>query len=46
MEENGLRTLNHLEKLEKLQFLFLHSNRIADFWDIEKLENLSKLMEL
>lgn len=46
MEENGLRTLNHLDKLEKLQFLFLHSNRIADFWDIEKLENLPKLMEL
>lgn len=46
MEENGLRTLNHIDKLERLQFLFLHSNRIADFWDIERLENLSKLMEL
>ena len=46
MEENGLRTLNHIDKLERLQFLFLHSNRIADFWDIEKLENLPKLMEL
>lgn len=46
MEDNGLRSLSHIEKLEKLQFLFLHGNRIGDFWDVEKLENCPKLMEL
>lgn len=46
IEENGLRTLNYIDKLIKLQFLFLHSNRISDFWDIEKLNNIPKLMEL
>ena len=46
MEDNGLRTLAHLEKLERLQALFLHANRIAEFWDIEKLSHLPHLMEV
>lgn len=46
MEENGLRSLSNIDKLEKLQFLFLHNNRITDFWEVEKLDSIQKLMEL
>mmetsp|Transcript_24695 Transcript_24695/g.21930 ORF Transcript_24695/g.21930 Transcript_24695/m.21930 type:complete len:388 (+) Transcript_24695:144-1307(+) len=46
VEENGLKTLSNIDKLSKLQFLFVHANRISDFWDIEKLESCPKLMEL
>jgi len=46
IEENGLKTLMNIERLQKLQQLSICGNRIADFWDVEKLESLGKLFDL
>lgn len=45
-EENGLKTLMNIDWLVRLQQLSIQSNRISEFWDVEKLENLPKLFDL
>ncbi|KAL8572554.1 hypothetical protein ACOMHN_040458 [Nucella lapillus] len=46
MEENRLREVFPLGCLENLQRLYLGSNRIQDISELEKLDTLSKLVEL
>ena len=46
IEENGLLSLNYIDKLENLQFLFLYPNRVSDYWDIKRLSIIPKLMKL
>ena len=46
IEENGLKSLMNFDWLTKLQQLSIQSNRISEFWDIEKLEQLPKLYDL
>ena len=40
LDDNGLRSLGNIEKLEKVQTLYLSSNRISEFIEIEKLLEL------
>ena len=46
LEENGLRSLTHINKLHKLQSLFLGANRLTDIMECEKLQELTHLVEL
>lgn len=46
LEENGLRSLSNLNKLHKLQSLFLSANRLTDIMECEKLQELTNLVEL
>ena len=41
MEDNGLRSLTGLDRLVRVQSLFLSGNRIADMAEIEKLMELT-----
>lgn len=36
----------NIDWLIRLQQLSIQSNRISEFWDVEKLENLPKLFDL
>lgn len=46
LEENGLRSLANIEKLQKLESLFLSGNRLSDFNELDKLCELENLVEL
>jgi len=46
LDDNGLRSLANIEKLEKLQTLFVSGNRIQELFEIEKLAELPHLLEL
>lgn len=46
LEENGLRSLANIQKLYKLQSLFLGGNRLADVYECDKLNELTNLVEL
>lgn len=46
LEENCLRSIQNLEKLERLQSLYLTSNRLAELWEIDRLAELPHLMEI
>ena len=46
LEENGFKNFLHIQKLQKLQFIFAFSNRINDFSDIERLSELIYLKEI
>jgi hypothetical protein len=46
LDENGLRSLANVEKLERLQVLFASGNRLAEFWEMDRLNELPNLMEV
>ena len=46
LEDNGLRNLNHIEKLERLQSVFIGGNRVVEFWEVDRLAELPHLMEI
>ena len=46
LNENGLRSLANVEKLEKLQTLYISNNRILELFEIEKLAELPNLLDL
>ena len=46
LDDNGLKSLVNIEKLEKLQTLFASGNRIQELFEIEKLAELPQLLEL
>jgi Leucine-rich repeat (LRR) protein len=46
LEDNGLRNLTHIEKLERLQSIFMSGNRVAEFWEVDRLAELPHLMEI
>ena len=46
MEDNGLRNLQNVEKLDRLQSLFVSGNRIPEFWEVDRLSELPHLMEI
>lgn len=46
LEDNGLRNLQNVEKLERLQSLFVSGNRIPEFWEVDRLSELPHLMEI
>jgi Leucine-rich repeat len=41
-----LRNLQNVEKLERLQSLFVSGNRIPEFWEVDRLSELPHLMEI
>jgi Leucine-rich repeat (LRR) protein len=43
MDENGLRSLANIEKLQNLNTLSLAANRIGEFHELEKLVELPML---
>ena len=46
IEDNGLRNLANIERLERLQSLFASGNRLGEFWEVDKLADLPHLMEI
>ena len=46
LEDNGLRNLQNVEKLDRLQSLFVSGNRIPEFWEVDRLSELPHLMEI
>jgi len=46
IDDNGLKNFIHIQKLLRLQHLFANSNKITEFYDIEKLSELPYLKEL
>ena len=46
LEENRLRELSHLHVLHNLQRLYLANNRLQDMSELDRLENLSNLVEV
>jgi len=46
MEENSLRSLANIEKLERLQALHVGGNRLAEFWEIDRFSEMNYLMEI
>ena len=46
LEDNGLRNLQNIEKLERLQYLFMSGNRVPEFWEVDRLSELPHLMEI
>lgn len=46
IEDNNLRTLANIEKLERLQALHASGNRLAEFWEVDRFSELNFLMEL
>jgi len=46
LDDNGLRSLANIEKLDKVQTLFFSGNRIQDIQEMERLVELPHLLEL
>ena len=46
LEDNGLRNLQNIEKLERLQSLFMSGNRVPEFREVDRLSELPHLMEI
>lgn len=46
LEENGLRSLANIERLERLQAFHGGGNRLAEFWEVDRLAELVYLMEI
>ena len=46
LDENGLRSLANIEKLERLQAFHGANNRLAEFWEVDRLAELTYLMEI
>jgi protein phosphatase 1 regulatory subunit 7 len=46
VEENGLRSLANIERLERLQALHCGGNRLAEFWEVDRLAELIYMMEI
>lgn len=46
IEENGLRSLQHINDLPSLQTLFLGYNRLSDLGEVEHLHSLPRLAEI
>ena len=46
IEENGLRSLEHIGPLPQLQMLSLGSNRVSDLAELEKIAHLSALLHI
>ena len=46
LDENSLKSVPGLEKLERLKILYLSYNRIADLWELDKLTEMRELTEI
>lgn len=46
IDDNGLKNFQNIQKLLRLQHLFANSNKITEFFDVEKLAELPYLKEL
>jgi len=46
LDDNGLRNLSNIEKLERLKNLFVSGNRLPEFWEVDRLSELPYLMEI
>lgn len=46
LEDNGLRSLENIERLERLQAFHGGGNRLAEFWEVDRLAELIYLMEI
>jgi len=46
LEENSLRSLANIEKLERLQAIHVGGNRLAEFWEVDRFVDLVYLMEI
>ena len=46
IDDNGLRSLANVEKLEKLQSFHSAGNRLGEFWEVDRLAELGYLMEI
>jgi hypothetical protein len=46
LEDNGLRSLANIERLERLQAFHVGGNRLAEFWEVDRLAELVYLMEI
>jgi len=46
LEETGLKSVANIEKLVKIEQLYLNGNRINDFNDLDKLAELARLKAL
>jgi len=46
LEDNGLRSLANIERLERLQAFHGGGNRLAEFWEVDRLAELVYLMEI
>lgn len=46
LDENGLKSLTGIEKLSKLQTLFVAGNKVNELFEIDKLVELMNLLEL
>jgi len=46
LDDNGLRSLANIEKLERLQTLYVSNNRVQELFEIEKLAELPQLLDL
>lgn len=46
LEDNGLRSLANIEPLERLQAFHGGGNRLAEFWEVDRLAELVYLMEI
>ena len=46
LEDNSLRSLANIEKLERLQAFHGGGNRLAEFWEVDRFAELVYLMEI
>ena len=46
LEENALKNLAYIEKLERLQAFYGGGNRLAEFNEVDRLQELVYLMEM
>ena len=46
LEDNSLRSLANIERLERLQAFHGGGNRLAEFWEVDRFADLIYLMEL
>jgi Leucine-rich repeat (LRR) protein len=46
LEDNGLKNLANIEKLERLKSLFASGNRLGEFYEVDRMSDLPHLMEI
>jgi len=46
LDDNGIRSLANIERLERLQSLFVSGSRLSEFWELDKLADMPHLMEV
>lgn len=46
LDDNALKSIANIERIESLQILLISGNRISEFYELEKLGELPNLVEL